>query len=209
MTKALTYTGLIVASSLIIMGFITAKTYPQLAAAIILYPALIFIAFNIFPRKGWKTPKITIQAPIKLNGQINQTAQHNTTPAYVADIERRAFIKLIGATGISFFLMSIFGRKIDSLFFGRTGQSVINTNPIGNNDQFGTVSASPTDGYKISEVDEGSISYYGFINNQGAWLIMREEIDGGSFRYAKGGSDFPGNWASRENLRYDYFNALF
>ena len=104
--------------------------------------------------------------------------------------------------------MSIFGRKIDSLFFGRNGQTVINADPIGNSNQFGTVSAS-ADGYKISEVDEGSISYYGFINNQGAWLIMREEIDGGSFRYAKGSSDFPGNWASRENLRYDYFNALF
>lgn len=209
MTKTLTYSGLVIASSLVILGFITAKTYPQLAIAAILYPALIFLAFRIFPRKGSRSPKITTWAPLKLNQSSTETSKSNTALAYVADIDKRAFIKLIGATGISFFLFSILGRRVDSLFFGRTGQPVVNTDAMGNNNQFGLAGGSPTDGYKISEIDQGPVTYYGFTGKTGAWLIMREEADGGSFRYAKGSSNFPANWTNRENLRYDYFYNLF
>ena len=70
------------------------------------------------------------------------------------------------------------------------------------------VKTEPTEGYKISEIDEGEITYYGFAKKDGSWLIMKENIDG-SFRYSKGADDFPGNWDDRDDLKYDYYHNLF
>ena len=116
----------------------------------------------------------------------------------VADIDKRAFLKLIGATGISFFLFSLLGRRVEVPFFGRAVES--GTNPV---------EGQPTDGYKISEIDDNTITYYGFTNKDGAWLIMREDTEASSFRYVKGDLEFSGNWSNRENLKYDYFHEVF
>lgn len=207
MTKTLTYPAFALAALIVIVFFVTAKTYSELAVGIVLYPILIFLALMIFPRKGATSPKNTASAPLKLS-QGNSEPKPKTETAYIADIDKRTFIKLIGATGISFFLFSLLGRRVDSLLFARTGQFVTNTDAVRNN-QFGANGDSPTAGYKISEIDEGPVTYYGFTNHDRSWLIMREGKDGSSFRYAKGSSDFPGNWKSRENLRYDYYYNLF
>lgn len=205
MTKTLTYSAFAAASLLVMLLFVSAKTYSHLAVAAVLYPILIFLAFKIFPRSSGQ-PKITVHSPPKLNQGRGETFKPKTESADVADIDRRIFIKLIGATGISFFLFSLLGRRVEDFFFGRTAQSGIN--PTVSGDQPGSANTSPTDGYKISEIDEGPVTYYGFIDQTGAWLIMREGRDGTSFRYAKGSSDFPANWQNRENLGYDYFYNL-
>lgn len=206
MTNALTYSSFAVAITLIVLIFVTAKTYSQLAFGAILYPALIFLGLMLFPRKSLKLPAFTLKASQNLKPQRAETSQHEKETTYIADIDKRAFIKLVGATGISFFLVSLLGRRFETLILGKSIQPGIN--PIGNGDQYGLAGTSPTDGYKISEVDEGPVTYYGFTNKDGAWLIMREGEDGSSFRYAKGSSDFPGNWEGRENLKYDYFYNL-
>lgn len=206
MTKKLTYSGFVLASLLVVLVFVTAKSYSQLAFAAVLYPPLILSALNIFPRNPTRQPKITIQPPPGLENDRSKTPKQKLEPTFVADIDKRAFIKLIGATGVSFFLFSLLGRRAESFFFGRTGQFGINQ--TGSSDQTGLAGPSPTDGYKISEIDEGIITYYGFINKEGAWLIMREDSDTSNFRYVKGNSDFPGNWSNRENLKYDYFYNL-
>jgi hypothetical protein len=205
MTKTLTYSLFVVASLIVILLFVTAKTYPQLTAGIVLYPALIAAGFGIFPRKAIQ-PKIAIEKSQTLNQNKVETLEPKNETTLVTDFDKRAFIKLIGATGISFFLFSLLGRRIEPLIYRRNEQSGINQ--LGGNDQSGPTGDSPTAGYNISEIDEGQVTYYGFINKDGAWLIMREESDGNSFRYAKGNSDFPSNWANRENLNYDYFNKL-
>lgn len=207
MTKALTYSGFAVAITLIVLIFVTAKTYSQLAFAAVLYPALIFLGFMLFPRKDVRPPKITIKAPHNLYRDRSETPKPQKETTYITDIDKRAFLKLIGATGVSFFLISLLGRRFETLLLGRTAQP--GTIPIGNEDQFGLAGPSPTDGYKISEIDEGVVTYYGFINKEKAWLIMRQDTNENSFRYAKGNSDFPANWANRENLKYDYFYNLF
>lgn len=206
MTKTLTYSALAVASLLVIVIFVTAKTYSELVIPIILYPILIFIAFMIFPRNSLKQPKITLHSPPKLDQDRGKTQQPQES-ASVADSDRRAFIKLIGALGASFFLFSLLGRRTENFFFGRNEQ--IGINQTGSGGQLSLAGPSPTDSYKISEIDEGLVTYYGFINKDGAWLIMRQDSNENNFRYAKGSSDFPGNWKSRENLRYDYFYNLF
>ncbi|MCR4279158.1 MAG: hypothetical protein NUV69_00945 [Candidatus Curtissbacteria bacterium] len=211
MTKTLTYLLLVIAGLLIIFGFVTATTYSQLAVAIVIYPTLIFLVFKLFPRTVLVQPNIAVQLPpTKLSHDKSETPNPNKEIAYISDIDKRAFIKLIGATGISFFLFSLLGRRVESLIFGTAGQSMINPPRVTDGNQSGLASASPTDGYKISEImEEGLVTYYGFINYTGAWLIMREDSSNNNFRYAKGDSDLPGNWKNRENLRYDYYYNLF
>lgn len=208
MTKNLTYFTFVIASAIIILIFVTARTYSQLASAVVLYPALIFIALKIFPAFNWRSPKIAILPPLKFKPEP-QTATLKTHPAYIADIDRRTFIKLIGATGISFLLFQPLGRRIEDLILGKTGGSGITPLPTNNGDQFGLAGPSPTAGYKIAEINEGALTYYGFINKDGAWLIMRQDTNENSFRYAKGNSNFPASWQNRENLRYDYYYNLF
>ena len=65
-------------------------------------------------------------------------------------------------------------------------------------------------GYAISDSDTAvDPMYFGYINNAGEWYIMKQGIAGGTFRYAKGSSDYTTNWTGRAGLTYQYFNQTF
>ena len=204
MTKTLiAYPGLILGFVLMITLFVTTTSYTQLGIAILLYLPLAFFAYKILPlRKNPAVIKPAIAPPFEEIKE--QTEDIKETKHVISDIDKRSFLKLIGATGISFFLVSIFGRRVESLLFG--GQTTGNA-------QFPTTTSSPapspTDGYSISEVEDNLVSYYGFINKEGGWFIMKGDDDTGSFRYAKGESNFPDNWKKRHNLKYNYFYEVF
>lgn len=193
MRKILIYSSLAIISLGVIVMFVTATTYPQLAIAIVTYPLLVYLAFKAFSRPK---PLPAILKPVTVS----------QADAGIADIDRRGFLKLIGAAGASFFLSSIFSKRAEIPFFGRLSETAATgfPNPLANK----TGSAS-TDDYRISEVDDGAITFYGFIKQGGAWFIMQEDTNTGSFRYAKGASGFPDHWANRENLKYDYYHNVF
>ncbi len=71
--------------------------------------------------------------------------------------------------------------------------------------------SQPTDGYAITNVDDGAPSYYGYLNKNGAWYIMKEDADAGNYRYAKGSVDFIVNWGNRKTdlITYGYFDDIF
>ena len=128
----------------------------------------------------------------------------------ISDIDKRAFLKLIGGTGLAFFLYSIFNKKAEGLFPGMAPAApglTLLKDTAGN--KIDPAQSHPMDGYRISEIDESDISYFGYTNKDGAWFIMKGDTDTGSFRYARGDSNFPGNWTNRENLKYDYFSNIF
>lgn len=207
----LTYPSFIIACLLVGAVFITAKTYLQLGIAILSYPVLIFFAYKIFRGKP-KSSHLKEQATVTVQPLVKPKASIEGAKAesfVVTDINKRAFLKLVGATGISFFLISIFGRSIQSLLFGQNFAQTQNL--IGNTqvDKAGTVPATPTDGYKISEVEDGTVSYYGFINKGGNWFIMKGDTNTGAFRYTRGASNFSDNWKNRKGLKYDYFDKVF
>jgi hypothetical protein len=193
MRKTITYCILIIAGAAVIAVFVTAKTYAQLAVASALYLPLAYFAYKLFPRKAWrvrlKKPEVSVHTVDLPETQVKHEDM-------IVDFDRRAFLKLVGATGLSFFLFSILTKRAEPLLFG-TGAS-----PLGTNEP------QPTDGYQISEIDENDPTYCGFVNKNGGWYIIKQNADG-SFRYAKGESDFPGNWANRKNLKYDYFSNVF
>ena len=51
MSKTITYTSFAIAALLIVLAFVTATSYTQLAIAIVLYPAVAYFALKIFLRK--------------------------------------------------------------------------------------------------------------------------------------------------------------
>lgn len=205
---ALTYSSLAIACLAVIAAFITATSYMQLAAASLLYPFLILFAYKVLPIRAKRT---ALERPA-VKRQIHEashtkTQEETISHVGVSDIEKRAFLKLIGATGISFFLISIFGRRVENLLFGQSATPPTPmVSPLGG--QTNVATASPTEGYRISEIDNGQVGYYGFTTKGGGWIIMKEDTNSGSFRYTKGASNFPFNWNNRANLRYDYFHDL-
>jgi hypothetical protein len=208
MRKSITYSGFALASLVVILVFLTSKTYSQLLIAILLYPPLVYLAFKIFPKK-----EVTIEMP--LPQQLAQKDEVSTVKAErekvdVADIDKRAFLKMIGVAGVSFFLLSLFSRRGPKIpFLGKAvgGDTTQLEDATGN--KIDPAQTQPTDGYRISEVDDNVITFYGFIKKGGAWFIMREDTDTGSFRYAKGEKEFSNNWGNREKLNYDYYSNIF
>lgn len=209
MRKTLTYSSFIIASLVVIIAFVTATTYTQLAIAIVLYPLLAYFAFKILPRKTWKAPVVTIQLPVKPAQKVEtEVVKSKGQDVSITDIDKRAFLKMIGAAGISLFLYSIFIKRAEGLFFGSaSGPGTVSIKDTADH-KIDPAERQPTDGYRISEIAEDDITFYGFTNKDGAWFIMREDVEG-SFRYTKGDAGFSTNWSRREKLKYDYFSNVF
>lgn len=213
----LTYLSFVIVTLVVIVAFVTATNYIQLAVAIILYPPLVYFSFKVFPRKTRsysRKPATAIQSPVKSAekampvGRQAETGERENIS--IADIDKRAFLKLIGGTGFILFLMSIFNKNAGGLFPGiaPAGSGLTLLKDTAGN-KIDPAQNQPLDGYRISEIDDSTIAFYGFINKDGAWFIMKGDTDTGSFRYSRGDSNFPGNWTNRENLKYDYFSNVF
>lgn len=199
----LTNFSFIIVSLAIIMVFITATSYAQLAVAIILYPLLVFFAYVVFLRK-FRTYTSRKQETVTQHLESRNPASNMG----IADTDKRTFLKLIGGAGLFLFLFSLFNKRPEGLFFKNFPGSLPTQNTTAN--QVGTnQNQLPLEGYVITEIDDNIISFYGFTNSNGGWYIMRMATETGTFRYAKGDSDFPSNWKNRENLKYDYFHNEF
>jgi hypothetical protein len=128
----------------------------------------------------------------------------------IADVDRRKFLKLIGATSLGFAVLSlVMPQKASAAFFGSVpGPGTVALKDSAGN-QIDPSEKKPTDGYTISEIDDSTTpSYYGFVDKDGQWYISKENPIG-SYRYAKGTTDFSGNWTGRAALTYDYFDVTF
>ncbi len=214
--RILLYIILALLGMFVIYLFVTAKTYTQLGFAVISYPILAFLIIKAIPKRTRKAlSSVVVQKP------YDQTViQPAVQPAMqtavigvedVADIDKRTFLKLVGATGIFFFVTSLVGKWLGTIPFSSSAPPL---SGLSGNDS-ANVAASPdgeggfsTNGYTITEIDEGLVSYYGFTNKSGGWLIMKEDSDTSSFRYAKGDASFPTNWKNRSTLKYDYYYNL-
>lgn len=207
----LTYTTFVIACLFVVVAFITATTYTQLAAGILLYPLLVFFSFKVFPLKKrlhrLQKPAISKEPPLTSSAvKADEVKRENVG---ISDIDKRVFLKLIGATGISLFLFSLFSKKAEGIVFRNLpGSGRIAIEDTAGN-KIDPAQSQPMDGFRISEIDDNLISFYGYTDKDGSWYVLRIDTDTGSFRYARGDSNFPGNWNNRENLNYDYFNNVF
>jgi hypothetical protein len=175
-----------------------------------LYAGLVFFGFKLLSlyNSGWNIQPVAASTHVKKESTTETESladDAKKTEVTVTDIDKRAFLKIVGATGLSFFLMSMFGRKAESLLLGNLDKAAVRDDVV----ITPPAPISPTDGYTISEIDDGLIAYYGFMGQKGTWFIMRQDSNDGSFRYVKGETDFPINWEDRENLNYDYYANVF
>jgi hypothetical protein len=130
----------------------------------------------------------------------------------ISDIDKRVFLKLIGGAGISLFLFSIFNKRAEGLFFKSLPASgvsgAVSLEDIAGN-KIDPAQKKPLDDYSISDIENGIITFYGFISKDSSWYIMRVDTNTGAFRYTKDKSNFRANWANRQNLKYDYLDNVF
>lgn len=64
--------------------------------------------------------------------------------------------------------------------------------------------------FKISDTDDSAdTKYFGYVDEHGGWLIMKEVTSAGTFRYAMGRSSYTTNWTNRAGLTYSYYYSLF
>ena len=132
------------------------------------------------------------------------------------DNDRRRFLKILAGTGVSVFLLSLLNPKqAGAAFFGSVpGPGTVSVkDSLGN--KINPSEKQPTDGYKISKIDDSSstvYAYYGFVDQGGQWYVQRETLSGvdtGSYQYFKGSNNFSSNWTSRASLSYGDFNDIF
>lgn len=182
---------------LLTSSLVFAKTVTDLFISLFYVPIPLYFFLTIF---GW------YQKIIK----NNKTVVSIPTSTAKVDIDRRRFLKILGGTGVSIFLMSLLNPKqAGAAFFG----SVPGPGTISIKDASGVkinpAEKQPTDGYKISQIDDTNYPYYyGYINSTGAWYIMSEDVNS-NYRYAKGDSNFAVSWAVRATLTYGYFDSIF
>jgi hypothetical protein len=188
----------------IIAIFVTTKTYTQLAIASVLYAIFVYFVFEIISDKKMvkQYRPVVRPQPIVLEPETqNETFGIN-------DIDKRAFLKLIGITSFSLFVFSLFNKRAEAAFLGGADtSSTFIKDSDGNN--INPAEKQPTDGYQIAEIDDSEVTFYGFTNKEGAWFIMKEDTDSGSFRYIRGTINFPTYWSNRLKLKYDYYNNIF
>lgn len=203
MKRLLVYAGFGIAMGVMVVSFLTARTYMQLIVTSAVYPAIAYLGYKLFldtrvVTQGRKPIAVAHAIPAPAVKPYKRLVD-------IVDIDKRAFFKLIFGAGLSFFLFSLFAKKTEDLLFPAAASIAPG---------IGAGGASATDGqsmngYRISEIDDSDITFYGFINNNGAWFIMREDPVNGTFRYTKGDADFPGAWNRRRTLPYDYYHNLF
>ena len=218
MSKTVTsYFGFTVASIFVLGIFVTATSYVQLAVAILLYPALVFFAYKVLPLRKRVHEEISEETISNKSEPLNEEGEEDANDAKrgsftISDIDKRAFLKLIGGAGVLLFIFSLFNKRAEGLFYknvstGAVAGQIALEDIKGN--KINPAQAHPTDGYRVAELDDGLVAFYGYINKAGSWFVMKLDSDSGSFRYAKGEKNFPSNWSNRQNLEYDYYNNVF
>jgi hypothetical protein len=203
---------------MVLVGFLNASSYPQLLSAVLFFPIPAYFWLLIIPKrnKAMIFPAISpSKDKVKLHNTKTQTSPSLANKGKVVeelaeegeefqvddakftgkiDRDRRMFLKLIGSAGLSVFMMSIFTKKAQAAFFG----SVPGPGTVAVKDSSGTVidpaEKQPTDGYRISRLDDSDPAYYGFTNKDGGWFIMKEDSLG-NYTYVVGSSGFDTTWS--------------
>lgn len=212
----LNYLAFVICCWVALAAFLTTRTYLQLAIAVAFYPIFVYIIFRIFPRKRRKYHAKPVETVVESENDVALPQEENSgldkkNGLSISDIDKRVFLKLIGGAGIAFFIFSLFNRKAESILFkdqAGTGASGKVALQDGVGKTIDPAQNQPTDGYIVSEIDDGANTFVGYTRSNGSWYIMKQDGNG-SFRYVKGGSNFPMNWIDREILKYDYYNNVF
>lgn len=209
MKRVLVYYSFVITILMVMLGFLGAKSFPELISAALFAPLGLYFGLSVLPKRSKAAIIVeTKPRPKKLAKIRAEEGKLEEKPEEGFDPQRRAFLKIIGSAGTSLFLLSIFTKRAQAAFFG----SVPGPGTVALKDISGTkidpAEKYPTDGYNISRVDDSTPAYYGYTDKDGAWFIMKEDSSG-NYTYAVGSTDFSTNWDNRGSLDYgEYFDKF-
>lgn len=234
------YYSFVVVSVMTLAGIFGAETLAQLVSVIFFLPLALYFTLEVMPVKK-RYSYITV--PVSLSpSPVNEPVTESTfefdpteTPtekiignlsmkkkSVKLDVDRRQFLKLIGAAGLGVFIFSIFGRRrAGDTFFGAlpipgvSNKTTPSPGVVTIKDKSGAAidpaEKLPHEGYSISQIDDAeNINYYGFVNKDGDWYILR--VDDGEFKYYKKqllNGNFSAEWPHRASFNYQYFDYYF
>lgn len=202
--RLIVYYCFIVSSALVIVSFSSAHTLPQLISSIIFAPLALYFFILVRPRlnRAIYLPSTAKKSPIQPNFATD------TISLPKLDLDRRDFLKMIGAAGLSVFVYSLLSKRGQGSFLGgvSSAETLALKDMAGN--KIDPAEKSPTHGYYISQIDDSTIAYFGFVNKLGQWFIMRQDTDN-AYRYSRGDNNFSASWTNRSVLTYNYFDNVF
>jgi hypothetical protein len=191
------------------INLIFSKSFINIVIATSYLPFPLYFFLTIF---DWYKKIIQNNKPSPITKLETMTAPTTTK----IDYDRRRFLKILGGTGISVFLLSLLNPKqAGAAFFGSVPGPGTVALKDANGAKINPAEKQPTDGYKISKIDDTSsttYAYYGFVNSDGMWYIQRETLSGidlGNFLYYKGPTNFSSNWTIRDGFTYRDFEDIF
>jgi len=217
------YYSFVITILMVCLGFLGVKSLPELLSAVFFAPLGLYFGLAVLPRRSKAVVMVKTKTQpkkiIKITPSEEKILEERELPEEGKleleeeseegfDPQRRAFLKIIGGTGASLFLLSIFTKKAQAAFFG----SVPGPGTVALKDTTGTqidpAIKHPTDGYKIGRLDDSTPAYYGFTDKNGKWFIMKEDEEG-NYTYAVGTINFGSNWDNRGILSYgEYFDKF-
>lgn len=211
MRKILIYYSFIISAVVVFIGIASVQTTPQLISSMLFFPMWVYLALLVFPQRKRAINLAGIKLAKQPVGNLKEIQKEETAEegkVEKLDHDRRAFLKIIGSAGVSLFMFALFTKKAEAAFFG----SVPGPGTVGIKNASGQLinpaEKHPTDGYKISRIDDSTPAYYGFTNKDGEWFIMKEDSSG-NYTYAVGTSSFSTNWANRASLTYGEYFEMF
>lgn len=239
MKKTVIVYNLFLSSIITLVGVINAKNPSQLIISLAFLPVAIYFTLQLFKKSAplpYKTFTITKSDRKRMATHPNHPASSPNTQYQIpntdsgiiepeilsvkrqekamermgiADANRRVFLKFVGTSSISLFLLALFTKRAQAAFFGSNPGPGIVAIKDSTGNTINPAEKQSTDGYEVSEIDDTTTTtYYGFTNKESAWYITQESSSG-SYRYIKGASDFATNWANRATLTYDTFDNVF
>jgi len=73
-------------------------------------------------------------------------------------------------------------------------------------DEVFVTNLDPLSGYKVTDVVEGTTSYFGSVNKDGKWYIQRITQTPFAIRYVFGSENYATAWSNRASLIYQIFS---
>ena len=180
-------------------------------------PLPLYFLLAVFQKEKSVTPVAT--KPItqftntevleNVTGDLASYVKEGANEDPIGDPLKRKFIKLIGGSGLGILLLALFKPKsAEASFFGSVPGPGTVAIKDSSDSKIDPAIKSPIDAYGVTQIDDSSPAYYGFVNKDGAWYITKED-SAGAYRYNKGVASFTSNWSNRAALTYDYFDAIF
>ena len=96
--------------------------------------------------------------------------------------------------------LSVVGYTNRSIIHSVGNEPITRDNPLDVSD-----SKDLLKGYETSGSDDDNM-LYGYMDKDGNWYIQNFDASGNTVKYARGSSNFNGNWNNRQNLTYSFFN---